>query len=182
MNDDTDNITNFSLDLTAILTAINPPINTDVFFYENTSDRNSNSNNIPDLTNYRNNPTNIDISIVPDGIQFPIYYKILSKINNDCEGIGQFYLQINQVPLNSSNTLPPIVECDNAIWDGDFTNGSNDRIDLTQIIGTSAGQIFEGTGQVEGDFDFSFFTSEAGAFSGDITSTDYINTPTKAPA
>ncbi len=179
MNDDTDNITNFSLDLTAILTAINPPINTDVFFYENTSDRNSNSNNILDLTNYRNNPTNIDISIVPDGIQFPIYYKILSTINNDCEGIGQFYLQINQVPLNSSNTLPPIVECDNAIWDGDFTNGSNDRIDLTQIIGTSAGQIFEGTGQVVADFDFSFFTSEAGALSGDITSTDYINTPTQ---
>jgi gliding motility-associated-like protein len=177
MNDDTDNITNFSLDLTAILTAINPPINTEVFFYESTSDRNSNSNNIPDLTNYRNNPTNIDISIVPDGIKFPIYYKILSTINNDCEGIGQFYLQINQVPLNSSNTLPPIVECDNAIWDGDFTNGSNDRIDLTQIIGTSAGQIFEGTGQDVAEFDFSFFTSEAGAFSGDITSTDYINTP-----
>ncbi|MDC3366477.1 T9SS type B sorting domain-containing protein, partial [Flavobacteriaceae bacterium] len=179
MNDDTDNITNFSLDLTAIRTAINPPINTDVFFYENTSDRNSNSNNILDLTNYRNNPANIDISIVPDGIQFPIYYKILSIINNDCEGIGQFYLQIDQVPLNSSNTLPPIVECDNAIWDGDFTNGSNDRIDLTQIIGTSAGQIFEGTGQVVADFDFSFFTSEAGALSGDITSTDYINTPTQ---
>jgi hypothetical protein len=177
MNDDTDNITNFSLDLTAILTAINPPINTEVFFYESTSDRNSNSNNIPDLTNYRNNPTNIDISIVPDGIRFPIYYKILSTINNDCEGIGQFYLQINQVPLNSSNTLPAIIECDNAIWDGDFTNGSNDRIDLTQIIGTSAGQIFEGTGQDVAEFDFSFFTSEAGAFSGDITSTDYINTP-----
>ena len=177
MNDDTDNITNFSLDLTAILTAINPPINTEVFFYESTSDRYSNSNNIPDLTNYRNNPTNIDISIEPDGIRFPIYYKILSTINNDCEGIGQFYLQINQVPLNSSNTLPPIVECDNAIWDGDFTNGSNDRIDLTQIIGTSPGQIFEGTGQDVAEFDFSFFTSEAGAFSGDITSTDYINTP-----
>jgi gliding motility-associated-like protein len=177
MNDDTDNITNFSLDLTAILTAINPPINTEVFFYENTSDRNSNSNNIPDLTNYRNNPTNIDISIVPDGIRFPIYYKILSTINNDCEGIGQFYLQINQVPLNSSNTLPAIIECDNAIWDGDFTNGSNDRIDLTQIIGTSPGQIFEGTGQNVTEFEFSFFTSEAGAFSGDITSTDYINTP-----
>ena len=28
-----------------------------------------------------------------------------------------------------------------------------------------------------GDFDFFFFTSEAGAFSGDITNTDYINTP-----
>ena len=98
MNDDTDNITNFSLDLTAIIAAINPPINTEVFFYESTSDRNSNSNNIQDLTNYRNNPTNIDITVVPDGIRFPIYYKILSTINNDCEGIGQFYLQINQVP------------------------------------------------------------------------------------
>ena len=97
----------------AIIAAINPPINTEVFFYESTSDRNSNSNNIPDLTNYRNNPTNIDITVVPDGIRFPIYFKILSTINNDCEGIGQFYLQINQVP--TVNPYGDLILCD----DGD---------------------------------------------------------------
>ena len=177
MNDDTDNITNFFLDETAIVAAINPPMNTEVFFYESTSDRNSNSNNIPDLTNYRNNPTNIDITIVAQGIRFPIYYKILSTINNDCEGIGQFYLELNQVPSNSSDTLPAIVACDNAIWDGDYTNGSNDRIDLRQIEGTSIGQVFEGTGQDVADFDFFYFTSKQAAFSGDTSSAEYIATP-----
>ena len=177
MNDDTDNITNFFLNETAIVAAINPPINTNVFFYESTSDRNSNSNNIPDLTNYRNNPTNIDITIVAQGIRFPIYYKILSTINNDCEGIGQFYLELNQVPSNSSDTLPAIVACDNAIWDGDYTNGSNDRIDLRQIEGTSIGQVFEGTGQDVADFDFLYFSSKQAAFSGDTSSAEYIATP-----
>jgi|GEM_PF-412792 len=137
MNDDTDNITNFSLDLTAIITAINPPINTEVFFYESTSDRNSNSNNIPDLTNYRNNPTNIDITVVPDGIRFPIYFKILSTINNDCEGIGQFYLQINQVP--TVNPYGDLILCDDGD-DGDFVNGIVQTFDLESqtpiILGT----------------------------------------------
>ena len=176
MNDDTDNITNFFLDETAIVAAINPPINTQVFFYESTADRNSN-NSIPDITNYRNNPTNIDITIVAQGIRFPIYYKILSLINNDCEGIGQFYLELNQVPSNSSDTLPAIVACDNAIWDGDYTNGSNDRIDLRQIEGTSIGQVFQGTGQDVADFDFFYFTSKQAAFSGDTSSAEYIATP-----
>jgi len=137
MNDDTDNITNFSLDLTAIITAINPPINTEVFFYESTSDRNSNSNNIPDLTNYRNNPTNIDITVVTDGIRFPIYFKILSTINNDCEGIGQFYLQINQVP--TVNPYGDLILCDDGD-DGDFINGIVQTFDLESqtpiILGT----------------------------------------------
>ena len=176
MNDDTDNITNFFLDETAIVAAINPPINTQVFFYESTADRNSN-NSIPDITNYRNNPTNIDITIVAQGIRFPIYYKILSLINNDCEGIGQFYLELNKVPSNSSDTLPAIVACDNAIWDGDYTNGSNDRIDLRQIEGTSIGQVFQGTGQDVADFDFFYFTSRQAAFSGDTSSAEYIATP-----
>ena len=176
MNDDKDNITYFYLDETAIITAINNPSNTEVFFYESTADRNSN-NSIPDITNYRNNPTNIDITIVAQGIRFPIYYKILSLINNDCEGIGQFYLELNKVPSNSSDTLPAIVACDNAIWDGDYTNGSNDRIDLRQIEGTSIGQVFEGTGQDVADFDFLYFSSKPAAFSGDTSSAEYIATP-----
>ena len=137
MNDDTDNITNFSLDLTAIIAAISPPPFTQVFFYESNSDRNSNSNNIPDLTNYRNDPTNIDITVVPDGIRFPIYYKILSTINNDCEGIGQFYLQINQVP--TVNPYGDLILCDDGD-DGDFVNGIVQTFDLESqtpiILGT----------------------------------------------
>ena len=175
-NSDTDFITNFSLDSISIVNSINPPINTKVFFYENQKDRTEAKNEIY-ITKYRNDISKIDITTITGGIQFPIYYKILSTINNDCQGLGQFYLQINQVPLNSSDRLPPIVECDDAEIDGNYINGVNENIDLTQVIGTNAGQIFEGTGQVVDDFDFFFFTSEAGAFSGDITNTDYINTP-----
>ncbi len=175
-NSDTDFITNFSLDSISIVNSINPPINTKVFFYENQKDRTEAKNEIY-ITKYRNDISKIDITTITGGIKFPIYYKILSTINNDCQGLGQFYLQINQVPLNSSDRLPPIVECDDAEIDGNYINGVNENIDLTQVIGTNAGQIFEGTGQDVDDFDFFFFTSEAGAFSGDITNTDYINTP-----
>ena len=157
MNNDTDNITNFSIDQTAIITAINPPINTDVFFYESTSDRNSNSNNIQDLTNYRNNPTNIDITVVPNGIRFPIYYKILSTINNDCEGIGQFYLQIDQVP--TVNPLNDLILCDDGD-DGDSVNGIVQTFDLESqtnaILGT----------QDPLDFTVTYHNSPADALSG----------------
>jgi gliding motility-associated-like protein len=165
MNDDTDNITNFSLDLTAIIAAINPPINTEVFFYESTSDRNSNSNNIQDLTNYRNNPTNIDITVVPDGIRFPIYYKILSTINNDCEGIGQFYLQINQVP--TVNPYGDLELCDD-LDDGDGFNGIVQTFNLESqtaaILGT----------QDPSDFTVTYHNSAADALSG--------NAPIATPA
>ncbi|MDG1508590.1 MAG: hypothetical protein P8Q53_02280, partial [Flavobacteriaceae bacterium] len=136
MNVDTDNITNFFLDETAIVAAINPPMNTEVFFYESTADRNSNIS-IPDITNYRNDPTNIDITVVPDGIRFPIYYKILSTINNDCEGIGQFYLELNQVP--TVNPYGDLILCDNGD-DGDFINGIVQTFNLESqtplILGT----------------------------------------------
>ncbi len=180
VSDDDDKSTIFRLDEDTIKDKIKigipNPGNIEVFFYENTDDRNRNFF-IPDITNYRNNPTNIDITIVPNGIKFPIYYKMLSINNNDCVGIGQFYLELNQVPLNSSDRLPPIVECDDAEIDGNYINGINENIDLNQVIGTSAGQIFEGTGQDVDLFEFFFFTSEAAAFSGDTSSVDYIATP-----
>ncbi|MDC1465779.1 hypothetical protein N8387_08880, partial [Polaribacter sp.] len=169
-NNDTDFITNFSLDENAITTSINPPVNTIVYFYENAEDRNNTLNEI-DITDYRNDINRIDITTIASGIQFPIYYKILSTINNDCQGIGQFYLQINAVP--KANTLSPILECDTGAIDGNYTNGSNRNIDLTQRID----ELFIGTNQDQNDYDVTFYKSVTAAFSGDISSSDYIDTP-----
>jgi gliding motility-associated-like protein len=171
-NSDTDFITNFSLDENAIIASINPPTNTVVYFYENADDRNNTLNEI-DITNYRNNSNRIDITTIASGIQFPIYYKILSTINNNCQGLGEFYLQINTTPIVSSKTLSPISECDTGKIDGNYTNGSNRNIDLTQKID----QLFLGTNQDQNDYDVTFYKSVTAAFSGDKTNPDYIDAP-----
>uniref|UniRef100_UPI00260825BE IgGFc-binding protein n=1 Tax=uncultured Polaribacter sp. TaxID=174711 RepID=UPI00260825BE len=118
-NSDTDNISNFVLDRTSIINNINPPANTEVFFYENADDRNNALNEI-DITNYRNDINKIDSTTNANGIQFPIYYKIVSTINNNCEDLGEFYLQINAVP--TANPVTDLELCDD-VNDGDGTNG-----------------------------------------------------------
>ncbi|WP_405567473.1 IgGFc-binding protein [Polaribacter sp. Asnod6-C07] len=125
-NSDTDNITNFYLDKTAILNGIDPPTNTQVFFYENENDRDNSLNEI-DITNFRNDITKNEVTNIANGIQFPIFYKILSTINNDCQGIGEFYLQIDAVP--TAEVVPYLELCDDAI-DGDATNGIVQYFDL----------------------------------------------------
>ena len=173
MNDDKDNITNFYLDETAIITAINNPSNTEVFFYESTADRNSNIS-ITDITNYRNDRTNIDITDIPGiGIKFPIYYKILSNINNDCKGIGQFYLQINAVPI--ANTPTNFDLCDDAL-SGNTTDGINNGINLRDRFIDILGPAQIGLG-----YDVTFHASQADVY--DLTSvgfpndTNFTNTP-----
>ena len=173
-NNDTDFITNFSLDENAITTSINPPLNTIVYFYENADDRNNTLNEI-DITNYRNDINRIDVTTIDSGIQFPIYYKILSTVNNNCQGLGEFYLQINATPAASSITLSPILECDTGAIDGNYTNGSNRNIDLTQRIE----ELFLGTNQDQNDYDVTFYKSVTAAFSGDNTDPDYIDAPTQ---
>ena len=169
---DFDNITQFNLNKTSIENGINPPPNTIIFYYENSTDRTNSLNNI-DITDFRNDISKNDVTNIASGIQFPIYYKILSTINNNCQGLGEFYLQINNTPESSDQYLPPITECDSGAIDGNFSNGSNSNIDLTQRID----DIMIGTSQNRNDFNFTFYKSEAAAFSGDITNSDYISTP-----
>lgn len=125
-NSDTDNITSFSLDKNAIENAINRPVNTEIFFYENESDRDNSLNEI-DISNFRNDITKNSVTNIPNGIQFPIYYKVLSTINNDCQGLGQFLLQIDTVP--TANQITDLELCDSAN-DGDATNGIVQNFDL----------------------------------------------------
>ncbi|WP_438972070.1 T9SS type B sorting domain-containing protein [Polaribacter sp.] len=172
MNDDTDFITNFSLDKDAIINNINPPINTEVFFFENASDRNNSLNEI-DITNYRNNINKIDITTIPEGIQFPIYYKIISTINNDCQGLGEFFLQIHAVP--QANTVSDIELCDDALT-GNTADGRNALINLrekvTEILGTE---------QTEADYEVTFHTTKDGAMNDSDIITNDTNYTNQAP-
>ncbi|WP_299064706.1 T9SS type B sorting domain-containing protein [uncultured Polaribacter sp.] len=173
-NSDTDKISNFRLNRTSIISSINPPANTTVLFYENATDRNNSINEI-DISNFRNNIAKNDVTVIPHGIQFPIYYKIVSTLNKNCEGLGQFNLQINERPIASSNVLTPIEQCDTGFFDGNFTNGSNNNIDLTQKIE----EVFEGTGQNINDFQVTFFKTATAAAIGNITRPDFIGTPSQ---
>ena len=173
-NSDTDFITNFSLDIASITNSINPPINTKIFFYENQNDRTDALNEI-DITKYRNDISKIDITPVPEGIQFPIYYKILSTINNDCQGLGQFYLQINSVPI--ANTPANFELCDEGAGTNSF-DGINTGINLRD---PDRVKTILGSTQTELTHEVTFHTSQADA--DDVTSmgipndTNYTNTP-----
>ncbi len=166
-NSDTDNITNFSLDKDAILNSIAPPINTEVFFYENESDRN-NSLNAIDISNFRNDISKNEVTNIPEGIQFPIYYKILSTINNDCQGLGQFFVQINAVP--DAADVSDLELCDDVI-DGDNANGIVQNFDLaSQTLAIL-------NGQNPNDFTVTYHDSAANANAGIAPLTSpYANT------
>lgn len=165
-NNDTDNITNFSLNENSIINSINPPINTVVLFYENETDRTNTINEI-DIINFRNDITKNDIIQINGGIKFPIYYKILSTINNNCQGLGQFYLQINEVP--KANTVDNIELCDDAL-SGSTIDGQNSGINLKDKIPF----IFDGTTQTETDYKVTFHKTQIGA----STNTDIISNDT----
>ena len=168
-NSDTDNISNFILDKNAIINSINPGANTIVYFYENIDDRNNTLNEI-DITNYRNDINKIDVTPITNGIQFPIYYKILSTINNNCQGLGQFYLQINSVP--TANIVDDLEVCDNTD-DGNGTNGFVQTFDLESqtaaILGT----------QNSADFTVTYHLSTADANSGNNPLTSLFTNTTR---
>ncbi|WP_299012458.1 T9SS type B sorting domain-containing protein [uncultured Polaribacter sp.] len=135
-NSDTDGITNFSLDRNTIEAGINAPANTSILYYESIQDRANTLNEI-DITNYRNDLSKIDITTINGGIQFPIYYRIVSTINNSCAGLGQFFLQVNSVP--TAEIVLDLELCDD-VTDGDNANGIAQNFNLetqtASILGT----------------------------------------------
>ena len=166
---DTDKITSFSLNKTAIINSINPPANTNIFFYESINNR-ANSLDEINITNYRNKELSSrnDITTVTNGIQFPVYYKILSTINNNCQGLGQFYLQINAIP--NATQAKDMQLCDSAN-DGDATNGIVQNFDLE-----SQTPIILGTQNVT-EYAVTYHLSKADASSGNAPETSpFANT------
>lgn len=158
-NSDTDYITNFpKIYFDQATTGINAPANTAISFFETKDDRTNSINEI-DINNYRNDINKVDRTDIVGGIQFPIYYKIISTINNDCQGLGQFYFQISSVPL--AKTPSNFELCDD-FDSGQFNDGVNTGINLRDKIS----EIFDGTSQTETNFDVTFYKSEADVISG----------------
>ncbi|MFL3661421.1 MAG: T9SS type B sorting domain-containing protein, partial [Polaribacter sp.] len=158
VNDDTDGITFFDLSSTPGKVSSDPDIIVEL--YETEDDRTKSLNEIrerltmlgSDLSKYRNK--NIPNTT---GIKFPIFYKLISKSNNDCQGIGQFYLQINSVP--TANEAKDMELCDN-LDDGDFMNGIVQTFDLD-----SQNSVILGT-QSNADYTVTYHLSKIDANSG----------------
>ncbi|MEP2432797.1 MAG: T9SS type B sorting domain-containing protein [Polaribacter sp.] len=105
-NSDKDGITDF--DLSAVPNKITTDTNQKVEFYETDEDRTKSIDEITEtqnLSNYRN--TNNPYSTT-------IFYKIIDKTNNNCQGISEFYLEVNQIPefsVEGESPDDPIIIC-----------------------------------------------------------------------
>ncbi|CAM1344392.1 choice-of-anchor L domain-containing protein [Tenacibaculum amylolyticum] len=120
-NDDTDGITNFDLSpaINDIKLLFDPTIRNDldILFFETPADRNAVINQISDPTNYRN-------TAIPANTQQTIYVKIVNKINNDCTGIGEFFIRVLPVP-EFEVTTPQIVCLNNPSFiEAEMPNGA----------------------------------------------------------
>ncbi len=130
-NSDTDGITSF--DFSNAPNGITSDPDIAVEFYESLEDRTASINEIQNIANYRNK--NIPNTT---GTPFPIYYKLISIANNDCQGLGEIYLQINSVP--SATAVNNMIACDN-LDDGNTTNGEvafNLESNTPTILGTQS--------------------------------------------
>ncbi|QXP69706.1 T9SS type B sorting domain-containing protein [Polaribacter sp. R2A056_3_33] len=108
-NDDKDGITFF--DLSSIPNKISTDSDIKIEFYESDDDRTRSLNEITEtqnLANYRNknNPY--------IGVPVTIFYKLISITNNNCQGIGEFYLEVNKIPeftVEGESPGEPIIIC-----------------------------------------------------------------------
>ena len=169
MNDDTDGITFFDLSTTPSKISSDPDIIVEL--YETALDRTQSINEIQenqDLSQYRNK--NIPNTT---GNKFPIFYRLTSKTNNDCEGIGQFYLQVKSVP--KAYPAANFDLCDDDL-SGNTTDGINSGINLRNRVADILG-----TTQTLADYDVTFHTSLIDANDpnslGISNDTSFSNTP-----
>ncbi|MGJ8746090.1 T9SS type B sorting domain-containing protein, partial [Polaribacter sp.] len=143
-NSDTDGISSFDFSNAPALISSDPDI--EIEFYETEEDRTKSVHKIREtqtLNNYRNK--NIPNTT---GNPFPIFYKLKSKTNNDCQGLGQIYLQIKPVPL--ANTPTDFNFCDDDL-SGSPTDGENIGINLRDKVDDILGNT-----QTETDYIVSF--------------------------
>lgn len=151
-NDDRDGIANFDISpaIDDIKQLFDPTIRNDldVLFFETIADRDAVINQIPDPANYRN--TNI-----PATTQQSIYVKIVNKINNDCTGLGEFFIRVLPLP-EFSVTSPQIVCLNNPSFieaempDGNYTyewirNGTLDSSSSSSTLNITQGGTYEVT-------------------------------------
>ncbi len=122
-NDDTDGITNFDISrATPNIKNLFPSAvrnDLDVVFFETSDDRDVIRNPIGGLyTSYRNKN-------IPANTRQPIYYKVINRLNQDCAGIGEFYIFVQPVP-EFTITSPQILCLNNSslIIEAELPNGN----------------------------------------------------------
>ncbi|WP_303435522.1 hypothetical protein, partial [Tenacibaculum sp. 1_MG-2023] len=127
-NDDTDGISTFDFSAATSEILADPSLagalNLDVKYFETIADRASEINEIPDISNHRNNNDSSYANLQT------IYAKIINTVNNDCTGLAELTLQTTPVPV--ANTINPDNEyelCDDFV-DGDGSNGVIQSFDL----------------------------------------------------
>ncbi len=117
-NDDTDGITNFDLSeaLNDVKVFFPPAVRSDldILFFESEIDRNTVTNQIPDINSYRN-------SSLPASTKQHIFIKIINRINNACIGLGKLFIRAAPLPdfsVTSPQTLclnnPSFIEAENS--------------------------------------------------------------------
>ncbi|TCP26819.1 gliding motility-associated-like protein [Tenacibaculum skagerrakense] len=151
-NDDRDGIANFDISpaIDDIKSLFDPTIRNDldVLFFETEADRDAVINQIPDPANYRN--TNI-----PASTQQSIFVKIINRINNDCTGLGEFFIRV--LPLPEFEITTPQIVCLNSpsfieaeMPDGTYTyewrrNGVIDTSSTSETLDITQGGTYEVT-------------------------------------
>ena len=170
-NDDADGISTFDFseadtEIKAFFPAIVRP-NLEVLYYESAADRTASINEIPDISNHRNNN---DPSYANNQT---IYARIVNTVNNDCTGTAELFLQVNSVP--EANIPTDFEFCDDAD-SGSTIDGQNAGINLRDKVSDILG-----TTQSETDYIVTFHTSLADANdlnnTGIPNDTNYTNTP-----
>ena len=158
-NSDLDGITNFPKSyFDQATTGINLSTGQEVLFYETEIDRTNSVNPILFLNgkNTYRNTDKVDKTILPNGIiQFPIFYKIVTTANNECQGLGQFNFQINSVP---EATTPSNFDLCDDFDSGQFNDGVNTGINLREKVSDILG-----ASQTEADFEVTLYRSAADA-------------------
>ncbi len=152
-NDDKDGITSF--DLSNISDKISTDSDIKIEFYETDDDRTRSLNEITetqDLASYRNK--NYPFTT---GNPVTIFYKLISITNNNCQGIGEFYLEVNKIPeftVDGEAPSDPIIICaenipytlnvytSNSSYNYQWTNEKGDNLGTTQNINISDAGVY----------------------------------------
>ena len=166
-NSDTDGITYFDLssvepDIKATFPAANRA-NLTVLIFETIADRDAVTNNITNVSNYRNKN-------VPATTPQSLYVKIIDKTNNNCEGLGSFTIKALQTPI--ANNVANFEYCDD-FASGTYNDGKNIDINLRDSVNNILG-----TSQAPSDYTVTFHTSPTDANSGNApisNDTNYTN-------
>ncbi|WP_299675603.1 T9SS type B sorting domain-containing protein [uncultured Tenacibaculum sp.] len=151
-NDDTDGITAFDMSAaeTEVKNLFAPAIRNDlnILFFETETDRDAVTNQIADISNYRN--TNI-----PANTQQTIFIKIVNKNNNNCTGLSKLF--IRTLPLPNFDVTSPQILCLNNLSsieaenpDGNYNyewtrNGDPTIIGNNQTLNLTQGGAYEVT-------------------------------------